>query len=68
MLFLSALKWACSYTNPRKRWQRFRIVISSMEWRRVEAAVKAIVDLKKGAPVVSQNADAALIKQEKSLR
>jgi hypothetical protein len=39
-----------------------------MEWRRVEAAVKAIVDLKKGAPVVSQNADAALIKQEKSLR
>ena len=37
MLFLSALKWACRYTKPRKLWQRFRIVISSMARRR-EAA------------------------------
>jgi hypothetical protein len=30
MLFLSALKWARSLAKPRKRWQRFRIVIRSM--------------------------------------
>ena len=35
MLFLSALKWACWYTKPRSRWQRFRIVISSMARKRV---------------------------------
>jgi len=37
MLFLSILKGACSKTNRRKRWQRFRIVVSSMAQRRVAA-------------------------------
>jgi hypothetical protein len=35
MLSLSALNWACRYTKPRKRWQRFKIVIRSRARKRV---------------------------------